>query len=385
MPTSRITGVSPDGLEAIAQIGTQLGRNGLGILALLGDESDVDTQADGQDHAGHHTGHEQRAHRGAGEHGVDHGGDGGGEDGADGGGGGGDGAGEAVVIALGAHGVDLHLAQAGGVGHGGAGHAGEHQRGQHVHVGQTAGEAAHQALAHAEHILVDLAGVHHVGGKDKQGHGDDGGVGEDGLDGLLGHQMQLALLAGDHADKAVSVHQAVGEEVHGTGGDHARGDGHPQHEHQDEADEEYDQRKVTTGVSLSCKKAAVAAMTASVDRETVPAAFPGHKGPKVLKSLKVSKAAKNAESPRGTKKSPRGTKNFSKKRRAMMFGVCGVPFDIQKAFFSLNIVCIRKKIVNFGVCNAHEHGTHDLLTTTSSGTQAKSASQKPITVIYGKV
>lgn len=33
-------------------------------------------------------------------------------------------------------------------------------------------------------------------------------------------------------------------------------------------------------------------MTASADRETVPAAFPGHKGPKVLKGLKVSKAAK---------------------------------------------------------------------------------------------
>ena len=33
-------------------------------------------------------------------------------------------------------------------------------------------------------------------------------------------------------------------------------------------------------------------MTASVDRETVPAAFPGHKGPKVLKGLKVPKAAK---------------------------------------------------------------------------------------------
>lgn len=33
-------------------------------------------------------------------------------------------------------------------------------------------------------------------------------------------------------------------------------------------------------------------MTASVDRETVPAAFPGHKGPKVLKGLKASKAAK---------------------------------------------------------------------------------------------
>ncbi len=71
-------------------------------------------------------------------------------------------------------------------------------------------------------------------------------------------------------------------------------------------------------------------MTASVDRETVPAAFPGHKGPKVLKGLKVSKAAKNAES-------PRGTKNFSKKRRALMFGVCCVPFDIQKAFFFLLI------------------------------------------------
>ena len=67
-------------------------------------------------------------------------------------------------------------------------------------------------------------------------------------------------------------------------------------------------------------------MTASVDRETVPAAFPGHKGPNVLKGLKASKAAKNDES-------PRGTKNFSKKRRAMMFGVCCVPFDIQKAFF----------------------------------------------------
>ena len=67
-------------------------------------------------------------------------------------------------------------------------------------------------------------------------------------------------------------------------------------------------------------------MTASVDRETVPAAFPGHIGPKVLKGLKVSKAAKNAES-------PRETKNFSKKRRALMFGVCCVPFDIQKAFF----------------------------------------------------
>ena len=234
----------PDGLEAIAQIGTQLGRNGLGILALLGDESDVDTQADGQDHAGHHTGHEQRAHRGAGEHGVNNGGDGGGEDGADGGGGGGDGAGEAVIIALGAHGVDLHLAQAGGVGHGGAGHAGEHQRGQHVHVGQTAGEAAHQALAHAEDILGDLTGVHHVGREDEQGHGDDGGVGENGLDGLLGHQVQLALLAGDHADKAVALNKTVGEEIHGTGGDHARGDGHTQHEHQDKADEEYDQRKV---------------------------------------------------------------------------------------------------------------------------------------------
>ena len=61
-------------------------------------------------------------------------------------------------------------------------------------------------------------------------------------------------------------------------------------------------------------------MTASVDRETVPAAFPGHKGPKVLKGLKASKAAKNDES-------PRGTKNFSKKKRAMMFGVCCVPFD----------------------------------------------------------
>lgn len=48
-------------------------------------------------------------------------------------------------------------------------------------------------------------------------------------------------------------------------------------------------------------------MTASVDRETVPAAFPGHKGPKVLKGLKASKAAKNDES-------PRGTKNFSKKK-----------------------------------------------------------------------
>mgnify|MGYP004657755867 CR=1 FL=1 len=33
-------------------------------------------------------------------------------------------------------------------------------------------------------------------------------------------------------------------------------------------------------------------MTASVDRETVPAASPGHKDPKVLKGLKVSKAAK---------------------------------------------------------------------------------------------
>lgn len=33
-------------------------------------------------------------------------------------------------------------------------------------------------------------------------------------------------------------------------------------------------------------------MAASVDRETVPAAIPGHIGPKTLKGLKVSKAAK---------------------------------------------------------------------------------------------
>lgn len=33
-------------------------------------------------------------------------------------------------------------------------------------------------------------------------------------------------------------------------------------------------------------------MTASVDREAVPAASPGHKDPKALKGLKVSKAAK---------------------------------------------------------------------------------------------
>lgn len=66
-------------------------------------------------------------------------------------------------------------------------------------------------------------------------------------------------------------------------------------------------------------------MTASVDRETVPAAFPGHKGPKVLKGLKASKAAK-------TMKVPEGQRTSQKKAR-MMFGVCCVPFDIQKAFF----------------------------------------------------
>ena len=50
-------------------------------------------------------------------------------------------------------------------------------------------------------------------------------------------------------------------------------------------------------------------MTASVDRETVPAASPGHKGPKVLKGLKVSKAAKKRW------KSPRDKELLKKKAR----------------------------------------------------------------------
>jgi len=47
----------------------------------------------------------------------------------------------------------------------------------------------------------------------------------------LNNQMKLALRAGYHANKAVALDQAVHQEVHGAGSDHASGDGHTQDKH----------------------------------------------------------------------------------------------------------------------------------------------------------
>lgn len=139
--------------------------------------------------------HEQRADGGAGEHRVNDHGDGRREDRADGGTGRRDGAGEAVIVALFAHGVDLKLAETGGIGDGGAGHAGENERGEDVDMRQTAAEAADETHAGAENVLGDLTGVHYVRGKDKQWYRDDGAVGKYRFDGLLRHKMQAAARA----------------------------------------------------------------------------------------------------------------------------------------------------------------------------------------------
>ena len=88
-----------------------------------------------------------------------------------------DGAAEIVRVALAAHLGDLHVAQAGGVRRGRAGHAGKHQRGQDVDMGQPAPEPPHQPVAEVEDLFGDLALVHHVGGKQKQRHRDEGVVG----------------------------------------------------------------------------------------------------------------------------------------------------------------------------------------------------------------
>ena len=231
----------PDGLQQELEVGFQGNGLGPGIVPLPGDEDNVDAQEQSQQNAGDHAAHKQSAHGGTGEHGVNHHGDGGREDGADGGGGGGDGAGEGVVIALLLHDLDLHGADAGGVGNGGAGHAGEHQGAQHVHVGHAAPEPAHQAVTEAEDIVGDGGGVHQVGGEDEQRHGHNGAVCKDGFYGFLGDQMELARVAHDHISKAIALAQAVHQEVHGAGHDHAGGDGHTDDKHENEERHEDDQ------------------------------------------------------------------------------------------------------------------------------------------------
>ncbi len=159
------------------------------IIAGSGYESYIKHQGNGHENGGNDATHEQRTYRSARIHGIDDHRDRRGKCGAQHGGGGCHGAGEAIIIAFLAHGLDLHFAQAAGIGDGGTCHACKYQRAQDVYLPQAAAEPADQAQRKAVDLFCYLACVHDVGSKDKQRHRYDGVVGVEGFERLLRHHF----------------------------------------------------------------------------------------------------------------------------------------------------------------------------------------------------
>ena len=102
-------------------------------------------------------------------------------------------------------------------------------------------EAPHKALGEAEDLVGDAAGVHHIGGKDKQGHRDNGVVGVKGFQRLLGHHLHG--FAGHHEIEDAGHHQP-------------HGDGHAQDEHQDKDNQKNDQCQAHACSSLAASSMA---------------------------------------------------------------------------------------------------------------------------------
>ena len=189
------------------------------VLALIGDDADVDHQGGCQEEGRDHTAHEEGSDRGGAEHRIDDQRDGWREDRAERRRSRRDGAGVFRLVAGRRHRLDLDLAEARRIGDRRSGHAAEEQGAQDIDLAERPAHPSGQPECEVVDHLGDPPRIHDVCREDEEGDGDDDVVGVVGVHHLVDHQAQVTSLY---------------DEVTGGAGEHAEGNRHPEEEDQDE-------------------------------------------------------------------------------------------------------------------------------------------------------
>ena len=156
--------------------------------------------------------------------------------------GGGERRGEARPVAGLDHHLDRDFAGPGGVRQRATAHAGKDDARDNVDMSQAASEPADQQIGETEHLVGHRAGIHQLGRKDEQRHGEHDEIAVDAIEALARHQADIA-----------SRHKEIDDagREHGVAERHA--DGHP-HEEGDEHDlggEGHGQTGQTRGAAAS--------------------------------------------------------------------------------------------------------------------------------------
>lgn len=197
------------GPEALAEPVQDFLKRTLGVdfvFAPFGLDEHKDAQHDGDYDTRSDTRHEQGSHRHAGGCAVNDHGDGRRDNGTHGGGGRCDAEDQVVLIALVAHGLDFHRAQAAHVRQGGAGHAGKDKGRQDVHVGETAGEVTQDGAAETEDAVRDAALIHDDARHHEHGNGQKDEVVQASVH--LGHHSHIVYAAVDEDIGQAAAQQA---------------------------------------------------------------------------------------------------------------------------------------------------------------------------------